>query len=85
MTSRRHVFRTAGAVTLGTAAVSRTALAGLLAVGQTRAIEFVAAAGDWAFHCHKSHRTMNAMGHDVPTMIGVDLARARARWTQALR
>ena len=28
--------------------------------------------GDWAFHCHKSHHTMNAMGHDVPTMIGVD-------------
>ena len=23
-------------------------------------------------HCHKSHHTMNAMGHDVPTMIGVD-------------
>jgi hypothetical protein len=30
------------------------------------------APGDWAFHCHKSHHTMNAMGHDVPTMIGVD-------------
>jgi hypothetical protein len=38
-----------------------------------RAIEFVAdAPGDWAFHCHKSHHTMNAMGHGVPTMIGVD-------------
>ena len=24
--------------------------------------------GDWAFHCHKSHHTMNAMGHDVPNM-----------------
>ncbi len=36
-------------------------------------IEFVAdEPGDWAFHCHKSHHTMNAMGHDVPTMIGVD-------------
>jgi FtsP/CotA-like multicopper oxidase with cupredoxin domain len=43
-----------------------------VAVGQMRAIEFDAAAGDWAFHCHKSHHTMNAMGHDVPTMIGVD-------------
>jgi len=44
-----------------------------IAVGQMRAIEFVAdAPGDWAFHCHKSHHTMNAMGHDVPTMIGVD-------------
>jgi manganese oxidase len=42
-------------------------------VGQMRAIEFTAAnAGDWAFHCHKSHHTMNAMGHEVPTMIGVD-------------
>ena len=38
-----------------------------------RAIEFDAIAeGDWAFHCHKSHHTMNAMGHDVPTMIGID-------------
>ena len=44
-----------------------------IAVGQMRAIEFDAAAeGDWAFHCHKAHHTMNAMGHDVPTMIGVD-------------
>jgi FtsP/CotA-like multicopper oxidase with cupredoxin domain len=41
-------------------------------VGSTRDIEFVAdAPGDWAFHCHKSHHTMNAMGHDVPNMIGV--------------
>jgi FtsP/CotA-like multicopper oxidase with cupredoxin domain len=44
-----------------------------VAVGQMRAIEFKAdAPGDWAFHCHKSHHTMNAMGHNVPTMIGVD-------------
>jgi len=44
-----------------------------IAVGQVRQIEFVAdEVGDWAFHCHKSHHTMNAMGHDVPTMIGVD-------------
>ena len=43
-----------------------------VAVGQMRAIEFDATAGDWAFHCHKSHHTMNAMGHDVPTLIGVD-------------
>jgi hypothetical protein len=42
-------------------------------VGQMRQLEFVAdEEGDWAFHCHKSHHTMNAMGHDVPTMIGVD-------------
>jgi FtsP/CotA-like multicopper oxidase with cupredoxin domain len=44
-----------------------------IAVGQMRQIEFIAdEEGDWAFHCHKSHHTMNAMGHDVPTMIGVD-------------
>nr|MBP8176395.1 multicopper oxidase domain-containing protein [Xanthomonadales bacterium] len=44
-----------------------------VAVGQMRQIEFVAdEEGDWAMHCHKSHHTMNAMGHDVPTMIGVD-------------
>jgi hypothetical protein len=41
-------------------------------VGATRDIEFVAdAPGDWAFHCHKSHHTMNAMSHDLPSMIGV--------------
>jgi len=44
-----------------------------IAVGQMRQVEFVAdEEGDWAFHCHKSHHTMNAMGHDVPTLIGVD-------------
>jgi hypothetical protein len=43
-----------------------------IAVGQMRAFEFDAVAGDWAIHCHKSHHTMNAMGHGVPTMIGVD-------------
>jgi hypothetical protein len=40
--------------------------------GATRDFEFVAdAPGDWAFHCHKSHHTMNAMSHDVPNMLGV--------------
>ncbi|RVT51059.1 multicopper oxidase family protein [Rubrivivax albus] len=44
-----------------------------IAVGQMRQMEFIAdEPGDWAFHCHKSHHTMNAMGHGVPTMIGVD-------------
>jgi len=42
-------------------------------VGAMRAYEFDAKfLGDWAIHCHKSHHTMNAMGHDVPTLIGVD-------------
>ena len=44
-----------------------------VAVGQMRQVEFVAnEEGDWAFHCHKSHHTMNAMGHSIPTLIGVD-------------
>ena len=49
-------------------------------VGGMRAIEFVAdEPGDWAIHCHKSHHTMNAMGHDVKTFIGAtqkDLTKA---------
>ena len=52
-------------------------------VGAMRAYEFVAdEPGDWAIHCHKSHHTMNAMGHDVKTFIGVqkrDLVRAIRR------
>ena len=44
-----------------------------IGVGQMRAIEFDATdLGDWPFHCHKPHHTMNAMGHDIPTMIGVN-------------
>ena len=50
----------------------RTEVTETVAVGQTRDIEFIAQAGDWAFHCHKSHHTMNAMGHDVPNTLGVD-------------
>jgi manganese oxidase len=42
-------------------------------VGTTRDIEFTADnPGDWAFHCHKTHHTMNQMGHGLPNMIGVD-------------
>jgi FtsP/CotA-like multicopper oxidase with cupredoxin domain len=49
-------------------------------VGQIRTIEFVAdAPGDWAFHCHKTHHVMNAMGHDVPTSIGVDFEDAATK------
>jgi FtsP/CotA-like multicopper oxidase with cupredoxin domain len=44
----------------------------VVAVGQTRDIEFTAVPGDWAFHCHMAHHTMNAMGHGVPNTIGVD-------------
>jgi FtsP/CotA-like multicopper oxidase with cupredoxin domain len=43
-----------------------------VAVGAIRVAEFVAdEPGDWALHCHKSHHTMNAMGHLVPNMLGV--------------
>lgn len=53
-----------------------------VAVGQLRAIEFDALAGDWAIHCHKSHHTMNAMGHGVPTMVGVDQKSVAERITR---
>jgi FtsP/CotA-like multicopper oxidase with cupredoxin domain len=50
-----------------------------IAVGQMRQIELLAdEPGDWALHCHKSHHTMNAMGHGLPNMLGVD-QRAVAR------
>jgi manganese oxidase len=56
-----------------------------VAVGQMRQIEFVAdEEGDWAIHCHKSHHTMNAMGHDVPTMIGVEQADLARRITDLI-
>ena len=47
----------------------------IVAVGQTRDIEFIAEPGDWAFHCHMSHHTMNAMGHEIPNTLGVDQTR----------
>lgn len=44
-----------------------------VAIGQMRAFEFKAEhEGDWAIHCHKSHHTMNAMGHNVKNFIGVN-------------
>jgi len=53
-----------------------------VAVGQMRAIEFDAIAGDWAIHCHKSHHTMNAMGHGVPNFIGADMRGVAERITR---
>jgi FtsP/CotA-like multicopper oxidase with cupredoxin domain len=54
-------------------------------VGQMRQLEFIAdEEGDWAFHCHKSHHTMNAMGHDLPTMIGVDHREVVKKITQVI-
>jgi FtsP/CotA-like multicopper oxidase with cupredoxin domain len=53
-------------------------------VGATRDIEFIAEnPGDWAFHCHKSHHTMNAMSHDLPNMIGVPVG-AEAKMARVL-
>jgi hypothetical protein len=44
----------------------------LVAVGQTRNIEFIAdAPGDWAMHCHMTHHIMNQMGHEIPNMVGL--------------
>ena len=45
----------------------------LVAVGQTRTIEFIAdAPGDWGFHCHMTHHVMNQMGHGIPNMVGLE-------------
>ena len=56
----------------------RSEVTELVSVGQTRDIEFIAVPGDWALHCHMSHHTMNAMGHEIPNTLGVpqsDIAR----------
>ncbi|MGE0750976.1 MAG: multicopper oxidase domain-containing protein [Variibacter sp.] len=40
-------------------------------VGAIRAFDMLADnPGDWAFHCHKTHHAMNAMGHNVKNFIG---------------
>jgi FtsP/CotA-like multicopper oxidase with cupredoxin domain len=45
----------------------------LVAVGQTRTVEFIAdAPGDWALHCHMSHHVMTQMGHQFGNVIGMD-------------
>lgn len=46
-----------------------------VAPGETRDIEFIADnPGDWAFHCHKSHHTMNQMEHNLPNLTGINKA-----------
>jgi FtsP/CotA-like multicopper oxidase with cupredoxin domain len=43
-----------------------------VAVGSIRAFDVLADnPGDWALHCHKSHHTMNAMGHNVVNLLGL--------------
>ena len=60
--------------------VWRSEVTELVGVGQARDFEFVADnPGDWAFHCHMSHHTMNAMGHTVPNPIGVDQSSVEQR------
>jgi hypothetical protein len=56
----------------------------IVGVGQTRDIEFIAVPGDWAFHCHMSHHTMNAMGHEIPNALGVDQSGVEAEIRQLL-
>lgn len=48
-------------------------------LGDSRDIEFVADnPGDWPFHCHKTHHTMNGMVHDLPNMMGVPQKNTKA-------
>ncbi len=45
----------------------------LVAVGQTRTIEFIAdTLGDWPLHCHMSHHGMNQMGHQFGNVTGIE-------------
>jgi hypothetical protein len=49
-------------------------------VGSTRVIEFVPdEPGDWPVHCHMTHHVMMQMGHDAPSMVGVDTRRLDRR------
>jgi FtsP/CotA-like multicopper oxidase with cupredoxin domain len=46
---------------------------GWVAPRQTRAVEFIAdVLGDGAFHGHLLRHPMNAMGHEIPNLIGVN-------------
>ena len=56
----------------------------IVAVGQTRDIEFIATPGDWAFHCHMAHHTMNAMGHGIPNLLGVDQSQVQGAMHELL-
>ncbi len=55
-----------------------------IAVGQMRAFEFDAIAGDWAIHCHKAHHTMGAMSHSAPNLIGVDQREVAGRLSKLI-
>lgn len=54
-----------------------------VAPGETRDIEFIADnPGDWAFHCHKSHHTMNQMQHVLPNLTGISKGDIERRITK---
>ena len=56
----------------------------IVGVGQMRDIEFMAVPGDWAFHCHMAHHTMNAMGHDLANPVGVKVSDEARQLTKLL-
>ncbi len=62
----------------------RSEVTEVIGVGQARDIEFVGVPGDWAIHCHMSHHTMNAMGHEVPNMLGVKQSAAANKVSELL-
>ena len=46
----------------------------LVPVGAAKVIEFIANnPGDWVFHCHMTHHTINQMGPKFPNMLGVEI------------
>lgn len=68
---RFYVTETDGGVAPESARRPETTV--LVAVGQTRTVEFVAdALGDWAMHCHMSHHVMTQMGHHSGNVIGMN-------------
>lgn len=70
---RFHVVATDGGEIAESARWPETTV--LVAVGQTRTVEFIAdALGDWAMHCHMSHHVMNQMGHHFGNVIGMNTA-----------
>ncbi|NGX51519.1 MAG: Copper resistance protein A [Chlamydiae bacterium] len=46
----------------------------LVPVGTAKVIEFLADnPGDWIFHCHMTHHTMNQMSNEFPNMVGMEI------------
>lgn len=46
----------------------------LVPTGSAKVIEFLADnPGDWIFHCHMTHHTMNQMNHKFPNMLGMQV------------